>query len=182
METILPIPTHLRNILIPRGENNEFDISGDIKCDCGNSKFVVSYIGNYQDGIITLFQYLNAFYLVIKCKCTECSKVHLIFDNNLHGWDGFVCNQFEFKDNENFLLERYEKDWSCPKCTNNTHKVSVAISSQGKDDFIAEVLETAEDTRFVEDDWVNAFEWICISLKCLRCGSEDKKWIDYETM
>lgn len=139
-------------------------------------------MGNCQDGIITLSQYEEVFYLVIKCKCKECGKNHLTFDNNLHGWNGFVCSEFEFKGYENFLIERYEKTWLCPKCNNDAHKVSVTISSQGKDDFITEVLENSGGTRFVEDDWVNAFEWITISLKCLKCGFEDREWIDYETM
>lgn len=182
MGNILPIPIHLKNILIPRGENDEFEISGDIRCDCGNSEFIINFIGNDQDGIVTLCKREEAYYLVVKCKCKECDKVHLIFDSNLHGWDRFVCNEIEFKGYEDFPIEKYERTWLCPKCNNDSHKVSIAISSQGKDDFITEVLENSGDTRFVEDDWVNAFEWITISLKCLKCGFEDKEWIDYETM
>ncbi|WP_371366365.1 hypothetical protein SRRS_07530 [Sporomusa rhizae] len=181
MKNILPIPTHLKHILIPKGENDEFEITGDIRCDCGNDEFTINFIGDYQNGIVTLCEYEGVFYLVIKCKCQKCGKLHLIFDSNLHGWDGFVCSdESGLIGSDSFPVE--EKLWSCPQCTNDSHKVSVAISSQGQADFIAEVLENSEDTRFVEDDWVNAFEWITISLKCLRCGFEDKKWIDYETM
>jgi len=36
MEPILPIPTHLKNILIQKGtKNDEFSVFGEIICDCG---------------------------------------------------------------------------------------------------------------------------------------------------
>ena len=183
MKNMLPIPIHLEHILIPKGENNEFEVTGDLKCDCGNNEFTISFIGKYQDGIVTLCKYEDVFYLAIKCKCKKCGKLHVIFDNNLHGWNGFVCSdENEFNGYENFPIEIYQKSWLCPKCNNDSHIISVNISSQGKADFISEVLENSEDARFVEEDWVNAFEWITISLKCLTCGFEDKEWIDYETM
>ena len=55
----------------------------------------------------------------------------------------------------------------------------VSISSQGKDDFIDETEDTDE---FSPDDWIEAFEWITIALKCCECEHEDNSWIDYETM
>jgi hypothetical protein len=185
MEPILPIPTHLKNILIPKGtKNDEFSVFGEIICDCGNKIFIISYIGDYDRNIVTLCEYEGVYYLAIKCKCSKCDKLHLIFDDNMHGWNGFVCrNENAFKGYKNFPIKQYEKIWSCPKCSNELHEVSITIFSQGKEDFISELLESRdEDTRFTEGDWVNAFSWITIITKCTKCGFEDKEWIDYETM
>lgn len=179
-KSILPIPAHLKNILIPKGDkNDEFFVAGDIACTCGNKEFSLSYLGAYENEIITLCEYEGVFYLAIECKCKECGKVHLIFDDNLHGWNGFVCgDESGFEGYEEFPMEKFKKLWKCPKCNDEHHEVSVAISSEGKEDF----LENCEDTEFSEEGWVNAFSWITISTRCTNCGFIDKTWIDYETM
>ena len=37
----LPIPTHLKGILFPIGNDNEFEVTGEIKCSCGNEFFEI---------------------------------------------------------------------------------------------------------------------------------------------
>ena len=184
MNNMIPIPTHLKNILVPKGEeNDEFFVTGEIVCECGNKEFDISYIGNYEDGIVTLCEFEGVFYLAIKCECKKCGKVHLIFDDNFHGWNGFVCSEENrFKGYENFPIDEFEKSWECPECSNQNHELVVSISSEGKDDFISELIENHDNPKFVEDDWVNGFSWITIGTKCTKCGHEDKDWINYETM
>ena len=53
------------------------------------------------------------------------------------------------------------------------------ISSQGKQDFIDECL--SNDDTFSEEDWVDGFEWITISLRCIACDYTEE-WMECETM
>ncbi|MBQ9994629.1 MAG: hypothetical protein IJP17_07965, partial [Clostridia bacterium] len=70
--------------------------------------------------------------------------------------------------------------YNCPKCGEECFKVSVRISSQGKQDFLDECV--ANDNSFSIDDWVNGFEWITIALSCKKCSFRDDEWVDLETM
>ena len=54
------------------------------------------------------------------------------------------------------------------------------IASQGKEDFMTECA--ANDPRFTEEDWVDAFEWLTVSVHCPDCGYTDAHWVEYETM
>jgi hypothetical protein len=40
---------------------------------------------------------------------------------------------------------------------------------------------TSNDDSFLEDDWVDGFEWINISLRCEECDY-DEEWMECETM
>ena len=101
-------------------------------------------------------------------------KEYVIFDSGKHGWNGFVCG-------DDFLNRElpYNK-YHCSNCKEDCFKVLVHISSQGKEDFIDECLST--DDSFSVEDWVDAFEWISISLICENCGELSKEWLDAETM
>ncbi|WP_173714823.1 hypothetical protein [Clostridium beijerinckii] len=54
------------------------------------------------------------------------------------------------------------------------------IYSQGKQDFVDECV--SNDDSFSEEDWVDGFEWICISLSCIECSNHNKNWMEHETM
>ena len=63
----LPIPTHLKEILSLMGdENNEFEVTGKIRCSCGNEFFEI-WESNER--------------LIVKAVCKQCKKEYLIFDN-----------------------------------------------------------------------------------------------------
>ena len=155
----LPIPTHLGEYFTPVGEQNtEFEVTGYIECQCGNDIFETWESNDCQ---------------MIKVVCKHCGHEIVIFDAGRHGWNGFVCK-------EDFL-ERdlpYEK-CNCEGCDGDGFNVKVYISSQGKEDFIEECL--SNDDSFKEEDWVDAFEWITISLKCCECDNEEEL-VDFETM
>ncbi|MBQ6806630.1 MAG: hypothetical protein IJO97_04280 [Lachnospiraceae bacterium] len=156
----LPVPTHLKDIFFPVGnDNNEFEVTGEIKCSCGNEYFEI-WESNEQ--------------LMVKILCKQCKKEYVIFDSGKHGWNGFVCG-------DDFLNRElpYNK-YHCSNCKEDCFKVLVHISSQGKEDFIDECLST--DDSFSVEDWVDAFEWISISLTCENCGELSKEWLDAETM
>ena len=103
-----------------------------------------------------------------------CKKEFVLFDSGKHGWNGFVCGD-DFLDREKPL-----KQILCSKCRKKVFGITLHISSQGKEDFAEECM--SYDDAFSLDDWVNAFEWITISLSCAECGHSDKNWLDLETM
>lgn len=154
----LPIPTHLQKILVPLGKNNsENEVNGKIKCPCGSELFEVHESNERQ---------------LIKLVCKQCGKEFLLFDAGKHGWNGFVCGD-DFLD-RSLPLQKY----FC-ECGEDVFDVNVIISSQGKQDFID---ECADDDSFSPDDWVNAFDWIAVSLCCKKCGSNEENWLELETM
>ena len=156
----LPIPTHLQSILIPVGSNNnECEVTGTIKCHCGSDAFEICENNERQ---------------LLKIVCKECKKEFVLFDSGKHGWNGFVCKD-DFLDRE-IPLEKV----CCSKCGESSFKIALHISSQGKEDFAEECL--ANDDSFSQEDWVNAFEWITVSLSCIKCGHCEKNWLDFETM
>lgn len=156
-----PIPTHLQDYLIPvEGENNcEFQITGTIRCTCGCEIFGVS---ESNDGMLA------------QLRCRECGHEIALFDAGKHGWNGFVCHMD--------TLDRTEPFWkaACDACKGEHFRVTVWISSQGKEDFLEECV--ANDPAFTAEDWVDGFEWIQASLRCDDCKAQIENWLDFETM
>ena len=155
-----PIPQHLQTILIPIGEeNSEFEVAGKIKCSCDCESFEVLESNGKQ---------------LVKAICKKCKKEFVLFDNGKHGWNGFVCGD-DFLDREVPFNQSI-----CSECEEDAFNITINIHSQGKEDFEEECL--SNDDSFTLEDWVNAFEWITISLSCIKCGFTDKDWLDLETM
>ena len=172
-----PIPSHLENVLFPVGdENDEHYVRGTTRCSCGCERFSIKIYANTENGYPQVCNYQDGYALVIKFLCKECGKEFLIFDMSKHGWNGFVCHDGITVPDEEL------KTWHCPKCSCGNHTAQIGIASQGKQDFIEESGLADGETEFNENDWVNAFDWITIGLKCVECGHDDERWIDYETM
>lgn len=174
---MLPIPTHLEKSLIPMGnENNELHVDGIIRCSCGCESFHIKIYAGTENGYPQVCRYEDGYAFVVKAVCMDCGNEHLIFDDSKHGWNGFVCRDgVSVPDDE-------LKKWNCQKCGCDIHNIEIGINSQGKDDFINESGIADGETEFNENDWINAFDWITIGLKCLNCGHDDENWVDYETM
>jgi ribosomal protein S27E len=173
---MIPLPRHLKDILNPIGEeNDEFELTGKIVCNCGSENFTIKFVGDdseYEENKVIMVSEVDGnFFLIVKVKCNSCGKEHLIFDDNLHGWNGFVCG--ESKD----LPRPDSKVWSCNKCNAANHSMIVKINSQGQQDFIDEVGD-----EFDKNDWTEAFEWINIEIECESCKEKNEEWISYETM
>lgn len=168
-----PIPSHLTGLLIPdEAESNENIVKGYLKCACGNNDFSFSYCGEKCDKYITTTEYNGTFVLAIRAKCGTCGKEILVFDYNRHGWDGFVCHEADIDPDELHFVPVTP----C-SCGENKMMVNITITNPGSENF----AEEAGDD-FDERDWVNAFDWITISLKCPKCGALVKDFIDMETM
>ncbi len=156
----LPIPARLAGFLFPIGDDNtEYQVTGTIKCECGNELFEV-YESNERQ--------------FVKLICSECSKEIILFDAGKDGWDGFVCKTDYIDRNKPF------NKVVCSKCNSSLYHVVTTISSQGKQDFYDECV--SHDDSFSMNDWVNGFEWIQISLKCNNCQNCEEDWVDLETM
>lgn len=156
----LPIPTHLQQFFILIGnKNSEFEVIGKIHCSCRSEDFEVWESNERQ---------------IVKLVCRQCGQEILLLDNGKHGWNGFVSKE-DFLDRDIPM-----KKFVCSKCSEDDFGVIVQISSQGKMDFLEECV--VNDDSFSVEDWVDAFEWITISLSCQKCRWEDKKWVDLETM
>ena len=172
-----PIPSHLTNIFSPSDEEkkSEFYIKGDIRCTCGCNRFNVMIFANTEEGYPQICELDGNYALTVKIVCNDCGKIHQLFDISKHGWNGFVCNDYTEVADERLF------EWHCPKCNCAVQQIETTITSQGKQDFIDEAdIDSNSDMN--EDDWVNAFEWIGIGLKCTECGYNDLNWIEIETM
>ena len=158
----LPIPNHLRDILIPIGENNStFEVTGFIRCRCGHNCFRVESACDRH---------------IVKLYCEECGTEHMLFHAGKHGWDGFVCGGNTF--HPNTTLPPIQEN--CENCNSKLYRVQVWISSQGPEDFLEECV--AHDDSFSAGDWVDGFEWITVNLTCANCGTTQRDWLDLETM
>jgi len=104
--------------------------------------------------------------------CSKCSQQIVILDTRYHGYDAFAW-QDTLKFNNNFKTKQKQK---CRTCGNNNSKITVKISSTGKDDLLAE-----GDGIINEENWQDAFDWITIDLECAGCGKITKKYLDLET-
>lgn len=173
----LPVPKHLIEIFELAGsDNSEYSASGNLQCKCGSRDFQIHMVGDdsqYKKLHVIKVQELDGkFYLIIKAKCTNCSSIHLVFDNDFHGWNGYVCG------GDSREMARPEtKLWNCPKCGSEKHGMLLHIESQGKNDFLSEGGE-----EFGEENWIEAFSWITIETECSECKEHNKGWISYETM
>lgn len=173
----VPIPSHLQPILKPAGDgNSEFQVTGEIQCQCGCKQFEILFVGDdsqfESDRTIDVKEIGDDFFLIVYVKCADCNKELLLFDNDYHGWNGFVCGG----DNRSVDRPKLQK-WQCDRCSNSENKVSVIISSQGKDDFMEE-----GGAEFGEENWVEGFEYITIETECCNCTEKHEEWISYETM
>lgn len=171
-----PVPKHLKEILKPIGDNNEFEVTGKIVCDCGSEEFKIKLVGDdseYETNkVIRLAEIDDNYYLIVSVKCNNCNKEHLIFDNDFHGWNGFVCGE-----NSKSIAKPETKNWTCKNCYGTNHSMTLLIHSQGQDDF----KEEAGD-EFDKNDWAEGFSWITIKLACNSCNEKNEEWISYETM
>lgn len=174
---MLPIPKHLREILVPEAsKNSETRVDGIIRCTCGCEGFALHVFADTRKGYPQVCEYQDGYALVVKGVCVDCGKAYLIFDNSRHGWNGFVCHDGVSVPDDAL------KPWRCPKCGSGLLGLNVSIMSNGKQDYLDETGITDGDTEFSADDWAEAFSWIMMDLSCRGCGRKDKRWLDCETM
>ncbi len=158
----LPVPGHLKDIIIPLGKGNERTVTGEVICSCASNemRLIVNAPPNcdsFPVKELKIVTYLSA-------TCINCNKEYLIFDKNIHGWKGFIN------------LEKTEGERSfafveCPKCRCLSHSLYITVCSSGKEYFINEsFLQKDDDTPLSGNDWVNAFSNFMAYAVCSNCG------------
>lgn len=173
---MFPIPRYLLKIFqADVAHCNEHNLEGTICCDCGCKQFgIVMFSEIDKDNIPHVCKYNNDYALVIKISCKDCKKEWLLFDMSQHGYNGYVCHDGVTVPNSEL------KQYNCHNCNENIFEIHVGIEVEDKEQFIEEVVEEEPDI-FSEEDYVDAFDWINIDLKCMCCGNQVKSWINFET-
>jgi len=175
---MMPVPTHLKECVVPGSSKiDETALKAKVQCPCGGKVFELLYPGQTHeyDGktIPCVAEIKKKFFFLIKAKCAECGKEHLLLDKDFHGWNGFVCH-----DPKQAKLPRPPLvPWKCLECGDLKHKAAVVISTEGKEDFISET-----DGEIDEDRWPDGFGWFTMAIECTKCGSKSPEWVSYETM
>ena len=176
-------PEHLTSISIrDEGSSTEEKYVASIKCTCGNQSLEISHsqCDVEESGIPQDAEIDGNFFFVIKAKCPECEKNHLVFDSDYHGWDGFVChNEYDNRKHPRPPMQT----WKCSECSSSLHQLKVEISMD-PEVILQEGPVEDDDGGIILDEgnYENGFDWIAMSIKCCSCGHEQEGWVEYETM
>lgn len=174
---MLPIPAHLRDIFHPIGENNsEYEVSGIIRCRCNSESFHLLTFSEYEDGTIGLAGYGDKFGLVVKATCAACHARYTLFDDSCHGYNGVIVRD----DHTLTVPDHMLKPWDCAVCEESAYTINMTLQSMGREEFITELQIAEGNTGFAPEDWLNAFDWIFITLNCHKCGHRHENWLDHE--
>ena len=166
-----PIPTHLKTIFrVNENETNASNLSGSIVCDCGCEYFTILHNENRQYD--PSMRYSEQDGLKVVAICNNCRKKHLIFDEATQGYNGLICGDFKT------ALDSCLSDYICHKCGSTIFSISLDIEIEDKEQFIEECVNEYPD-KFSPDDYIDAFDWITISVCCKKC-SKEIEWISLE--
>lgn len=174
---MLPAPRHLIDCTQPLPERaGEYDYAGHVKCKCGCDTYDLYHMGathEYQGETIPCTAEIDGqFYFRVVARCTACGMEHLLFDMNLHGWNGFVCR-------EELALpgpRPARTSWPCRTCGGSAHQAEVVV--HGED--LESAIENS-DGILDESKWQEGFLWIVIDIHCTACGDHPKTWMSCKT-
>ena len=104
----------------------------------------------------------------IQAECSFCGKVHAIFDNRIHGYDGVFCNEGENLEYRPHYQKRTTRD-GLPR------KIEIVTEND-------ETLEEFRENTDIDCDeaaYSNAFGWI--SIYAIDAKGKKTKILDFET-
>lgn len=166
-----PIPTHLIHILKADTKHSDMhNINGEIVCTCGCEQFQI--MQNEDAEYDSTIPYGEQEGIKINAICEKCGKTLLLFDQATQGYDGFVCHDFKTAKDES--LTRL----TCRKCGQDVFQVRMCIEVEDQEQFIEECVMEYPD-EFSEDNYVDAFNWITVTLHCVNCDDKNE-WINLE--
>ena len=175
---MMPVPSHLVHCAVPKESGiDENPLDAVVRCPCGSKVFELLYPGQTRDfegeAVPCVAKIGGKFFFLVKACCVACHRSHLLFDSDLHGWNGFVCH-----DAKQAAIPRPSLvPWACPSCGATAHEASVQIQTQGKEDFVVEAGPGFDAKR-----WADGFDWITMAIMCIGCGKHTGDWISYEAM
>lgn len=166
-----PIPTHLKNIFdVDKSCSDMHDLSGVIICTCGCEKFRIMHNNDRKyDHSIPYYQQDS---MKINAICEKCGKTLLLFDGATQGYDGFVCQDGKTASDESLTL------LNCQKCGKELFRIKLDIEVEDEEQFVEECVTEYPD-RFSPEDFVDAFNWITVTVLCDCCKTVDE-WVSLE--
>lgn len=173
---MLPIPRHLLKIFqVDPVRSNEHNLEGSICCSCGSKCFeIIIFADLDKNNFPHVGKYEGDYALLIKAICKDCKREWLLFDMSKHGYDGYVCHDGITVPDSGLM------QYACAECKGRYFEIIMGLEVEDKEQFIEEVVEEEPD-HFSEEDYVDAFNWITIDIKCLCCEKWMKGWLDFET-
>lgn len=109
---------------------------------------------------------LYAGIVVIKAKCENCGREHILFDNRIHGYDGMTSDKTTDVLAHKLLFKQKSK-----------HSFSITIKLENAPSL--EDFNSQLGTNFDENQYSKAFSWIVIY--GTNYNGVKKKLFDYET-
>ena len=141
-------------------------IQGRLTC-CNAHEFEVLAVGNIKYSLFSkMCLYPENDKIVLEVRCKKCGKVISVFNSSFDGYGQ------SGKKPQNICASTRCID--CIKCRNNSFSVVVKY----------EYLDDSEQQELRElgiSDIDNTFTWIWITLKCKKCGTRYKNFVDWET-
>lgn len=143
------------------GDNNI--IKGLLTC-CGAYDFEIFTVVKTKHRLFSKMPlYPEDDKIVFEVRCKKCGKVISVFNSCFDGYE--QCG----KKQKNICLSTRLID--CVKCRGESFSVTVKY----------EYPNTQELQELEISDIDNAFTWICITLKCNKCGAKYRNFVDCET-
>lgn len=176
---MLPIPTHLKNILqVDEAKFNRDSngLDGKIQCTCRCDSIKLKIYANQHNNYIAIKYYKNDWGFRVCGICSSCGANYDLFDMSKHGFNGFVCHEVIAVDDVD--LEPY----FCPVCKHDCFQAQIGLELEDIEQFQEEVVEDLYlEEKYVVEDFVDAFNWINIDIQCEKCGTLFKNWVNFET-
>jgi len=179
---MFPPPSHLQNLVLPlkvdASKDDDTEFVGALVCPCGCNEFILLYaggaIGKGKTKSLGYAEVDGENFYIVKARCTRCDAEHLIFDDDFHGWNGYVCAPVD--GNRNRRRPDLEP-WECAECSCLVHKATVWIIGDTKEFYLKE-----NEGILNEVNWFEAFGSFIMSIECVTCGLRRGGWAEVETM
>jgi Zn finger protein HypA/HybF involved in hydrogenase expression len=160
------VPKRLQsNLKLRKAKEDNLIICGDLIC-CDQHEFEVAYSGILRKSLMSNY-YLQdqTDGMSLTCKCKKCGEELVVFNSNTDGYDNCInTNDLRLSNPPQHVLD-------CPKCSSNEYTIKMKYEYLDKSEIKDEGIK----------DYENSFTWIWVSLRCITCNKEFKKFIDYET-
>ena len=142
------------------GENSI--VNGELTC-CNATDFEIAVVGIIKESLFSkMYLYPEKYKIAIEARCRQCGKVISVYDSSLDGYERYVIGE---------PVDELSHPITCKKCQSNTFSVGIKY----------EYPDVQELKELGIADICNAFTWRCVSLKCKKCRTKYKNFIECET-
>ena len=171
-------PAHLKHLIAPGALITENELEASVQCPCKSSVFRLFHAGytvTDSDGTESPCQTEvdGKWYYIVSAQCVSCRGIHVLLDEDFHGWNGLVSRYSEAESKPRPPLVV----WPCAACGEEGHELKLKICNHGKDDFTEECGGEVD-----ESEWVNGFSCFGLDIRCHASGNTKEDWGNKETM